>query len=89
MKKVPRVKNVTNFSDDYVAWGNPVVVTDVQPYMAREYTVEGFYEYYLDNQQILDSDLCEVSSTDESVESINDYFQLLQKMGPETPNIRW
>ncbi len=80
---------MTNFSDDYVAWGNPVIITDVQPYLSKEFTVESFYSYYMAHKGQLDTDLCEVSSTDETIDTIEDYFKLLQKLGPETPNIRW
>lgn len=83
------MNNVTNFSEDYAAWGNPVIITDVKPYVAREYTVESFYDYYLDHKDLLDTDMCEVSSVDETVDSIEDYFKLLEKLGPEAPNIRW
>ncbi|XP_028410855.1 uncharacterized protein LOC114533524 [Dendronephthya gigantea] len=88
-KSVLRVENVTNFNEDYVPWGNPTIITDVQPYVAREYTIENFYDYYLDHKDLLDTDMCEVSSLDENVDSIEDYFKLLEKLGPETPNIRW
>ena len=33
---MPRVKNVTDFSDEYAAWGNPIIVTDVEPYMTKK-----------------------------------------------------
>lgn len=86
---VPRVKNVTNFNEEFASWGNPIIVTDVQPYMSKNYTLESFFKYYQDNKVHLDADLCEVSSLDETVETIEDYYKLLQKLGPEAPNIRW
>lgn len=86
---VPRVNNVTNFADEYLAWGNPVIVTDVQPYMTKDFTLDMFFIYYMDHKDKLDADLCEVSSEDEAVDTIEDYFKLLEKLGLETPNIRW
>ncbi|CAB3984350.1 Hypothetical predicted protein [Paramuricea clavata] len=86
---VPRVKNVTNFADEYLAWGNPVIVTDVQPYMTKDFTMDRFSMYYMDHKDKLDADICEVSSEDETVDTIEDYFKLLEKLGLEAPNIRW
>ena len=86
---VPRVKNVTDFSDEYAAWGNPIIVTDVEPYMTKNVTFESFLKYYEEHKEELDTDLCEVSSLDESVDTIEDYYKLLQRLGPEAPNIRW
>ena len=86
---VPRVNNVTDFSDEYSSWGNPIIVTDVEPYMSKNVTVESFYLYYLGHKEKFDTDLCEVSSADESVDTIEDYFKVMNKLGPEAPNIRW
>ena len=86
---VPRLENVTDFGDEYAAWGNPVIVTDVQPYVGKKFTLEKFYTYYMDHRDKLDTDMCEVSSTDETVDTIEDYFTLLKKLGSDAPNIRW
>ncbi|XP_046845790.1 uncharacterized protein LOC124439565 isoform X2 [Xenia sp. Carnegie-2017] len=86
---VPIVKNVINFVDDYVSMGNPVIVTDVKPYMHKNITIESFYDYYLAHKEDLNKDLCEVSYVDETVDTIENYFNLLEKSGLETPNIRW
>lgn len=86
---IPKVKNVTDFTNMYSSLGNPVIVTDVQPYKDNEVTLEGFYVYYMDNKDNFDTDLCEVSSVDDTVDTIEDYFKLLEKLGTEAPNIRW
>ena len=86
---IPRIENVTDFSEEYVPWGNPIIVTDVQPYTSKKFTLESFYEYYTDHRANLDTDLCEVSSTDETVDTIEEYFELLRKLGSDAPNIRW
>ena len=86
---VPIVKNVTNFVDDYVSMGNPVIVTDVKPYMHKNITIESFYDYYLAHKEDFNKDLCEVSYVDETVDTNEHYFDLLEKSGLETPNIRW
>ena len=88
-RDVPRLDNITDFHDTYASGGTPVIVTDVSPYSLKNYTVDSFFEYYRAHSQELDADLCEVSSLDESIDTIRDYYKLLIKLGPEAPGIRW
>ena len=87
--EVPKLTNVSDFHNTYASWGNPIIITDVAPYMFRNYTVEKFMEYYEANEEQFDTDLCEVSSADESVNTIRDYSKVLKKLGPDAPSIRW
>lgn len=86
---IPQLNNVTDFHNVYAGWGNPIIVKDVMPYAAKKYTVDVFFEYYESHSHELDEDVCEVSSLDNSVETIGDYDKLLKKLGPEAPNIWW
>ena len=89
MTEVERLRNVTDFHNVYAGWGTPIIVTDVEPYASQTFTMDGFMTNYYEHRTVMDADLCEVSSIDESINTIDQYNGLLKKLGPETPNIRW